>query len=217
MCESDGDYPRAINCARLLALPMTTSITHEGNRRFVLAVIGNAGVLPPATEALAVDLGRLAIDAGFRIVTGGLSGVMEAVSRGARSSSSWRDGDILGILPGYDRRAANPYIDIVIPTGMQIGRNIIVAAMADVVVVIGGGAGTLSEIAIAWQLDKPIIALEPSGGFAAKYAGEAIDGRRNDVVYSAHTAEEAVQFALELAKRDRAEPGEIGSGWRNRE
>jgi uncharacterized protein (TIGR00725 family) len=193
------------------------SITHEGTRRFVLAVIGNAGVLPPATEKLAVDVGRLAIDAGFRVVTGGLSGVMEAVSRGARSSSSWREGDILGILPGYDRRAANPYVDIVVPTGMQIGRNIIVAAMADVVVVIGGGAGTLSEIAIAWQLDKPIIALEPSGGFAAKYAGESIDARRSDVVFPAHTAEETVQFALELAKRERAEPGEIGTGWRNRE
>ena len=186
------------------------------NRKLVLAAIGNAGVLPPEIEVLANELGRLAIDNGFRVVTGGLSGVMEAVARGARSSPSWRDGDIIGILPGYDRRAANPYIDIVIPTGMQIGRNIMVAAMADVVV-IGGGAGTLSEIAIAWQLDKPIVALEPSGGFAAKFAGENIDGRRSDVVFGANDAQEAIRFAVELASRGNKEPGEIGSGWRNRE
>lgn len=186
-------------------------------RRFVLAVIGNAGTLPPAIEALALELGRRAIDAGFRIVTGGLSGVMEAVSRGARMSPAWRDGDILGILPGYDRRAANPYIDIVVPTGMQIGRNIVVTAMADVVVVIGGGAGTLSEVAIAWQLDKPLVALESSGGFAAQFAGQTIDARRQDVVFPAPNAEEAVRMALELAQRQNMEPGDIGSGWRNRE
>ena len=186
-------------------------------RRFVLAVIGNAGVLPPETEALAVDLGRRAIEAGFRLVTGGLSGVMEAAARGARASPSWRDGDILGILPGYDRRAANPYIDIVVPTGMQIGRNIILTAMADVVVVIGGGAGTLSEIAIAWQLDKPIVSLESTGGYASRFAGENIDARRSDVVFGASTADEAIQFAVELAGRQNKEPGDIGSGWRNRE
>ncbi|MBK9258521.1 MAG: TIGR00725 family protein [Polyangiaceae bacterium] len=190
---------------------------HVTRRRFVLAAIGNGGVLPPAVEALAVDVGRLAIDAGFRVVTGGLSGVMEAVCRGARASSSWRDGDILGILPGYDRRAANPYIDIVVPTGMQIGRNIIVTAMADVVLVIGGGAGTLSEIAVAWQLGKPIVALEKTGGFAAEYAGKSIDARRNDVVLGAETAEEAIRISLELVARERKEPGDIGSGWRNRE
>jgi len=197
-----------------------SSNEHAGaspKRRFVLAAIGNAGVLPPDTKMLANSLGRRAIDAGFRVVTGGLTGVMHAVALGARSSPAWRDGDIIGILPGYDRRAANPYIDIVIPTGMQIGRNIIVTAMADVVVVIGGGAGTLSEIAIAWQLDKPIVALEPSGGFAAKFAGENIDARRSDVVLGATTAEEAIRFAVELVSRGNKEPGEIGSGWRNRE
>lgn len=205
----------------VIALRMATtesSATSAASlRRFILAVIGNASVLPPATESLALELGRRAIDEGFRIVTGGLSGVMEAAARGARSSAAWREGDIIGILPGYDRRTANPYIDIVIPTGMQIGRNIVVTAMADVVVVIGGGAGTLSEIAIAWQLDKPIVALESSGGFAAEYSGKNIDGRRQDVVFGATTAEEAIQFAIELARRERKEPGEIGSGWRNRE
>jgi uncharacterized protein (TIGR00725 family) len=187
---------------------------NEGQRRYVLATVGNAGALPEPTEAVCVELGRRAVEAGFRVVTGGLTGVMEAVSRGARSAPSWREGDIIGILPGYDRRAANPYVDIVVPTGMQIGRNIIVAAMADVMVVVGGGAGTLSEVAVAWQLGKPIVTLAMTGGWAEELAGASIDARRGDVIQGAATAEEAVALALALAARGVPEPGDIGSGWR---
>src|SRR5262249_31500883 len=86
---------------------------------------------------------------------------------GASLSPGARDGDVIGVLPGYDRRAANPYLDIVVPTGMQIGRNVIVAAMADVVIAVGGGAGTLSESAIAWQVGKAIPALGRAGGGGA--------------------------------------------------
>lgn len=168
-------------------------------RRPVLAVIGNGLALPPETEAVCIDLGRRAIEAGFRIVTGGLGGVMTAVSRGAREASSWHDGDILGVLPGYDASAANPYVDIVIPTGMQIGRNIVVVAMADVVVAVDGGAGTLSEIAIAWQLGKPLLALANTGGWAAQVAGGRVDDRRADRMVAVQSAEEAVARAWELA------------------
>lgn len=180
----------------------------------MLAAVGDAGALEPAVEALCVALGRRAVEAGFRVVTGGLGGVMEAVSRGARGAPRWRDGDVIGVLPGYDRRAANTSVDIVVPTGMQIGRNVIVAAMADVLVAIGGGAGTLSEIAVAWQLGKPIISLAASGGWAERLAGAGIDARRGDVVHGAASAEEAIARALDLVERGAREPGDIGSGWR---
>lgn len=180
----------------------------------MLAVIGQASPLGAALEDLCLDLGRSAVEAGFRVVTGGLTGVMEAVSRGARSAPSWRDGDVVGVLPGYDRRAANPYVDLVIPTGMQIARNVIVVAMADVVVALGGGSGTLSEIAVAWQLGKPIIALPASGGWAARLTGEAIDPRRSDTIHGAASAEEAIALALALSANRGVEPGDIGSGWR---
>lgn len=195
---------------------MTDPIANQNHRRYVLAVVGNAGVLPAPIEALCAELGQRAVEAGFRIVTGGLSGVMEAVSRGARTAPSWREGDIIGILPGYNRRAANPYVDIVVPTGMQIGRNILVAATADVMVAIGGGAGTLSEIAVAWQLGKPVITLAASGGWAERLAGESVDARRGDVIHGAATAEEAIALALELSARGIPEPGDIGSGWKQR-
>jgi uncharacterized protein (TIGR00725 family) len=178
---------------------MSMSTPRDAVRRPTLSVIGNGGALDHCTEALCVDLGRRAIEAGMRVVSGGLGGVMEAVSRGARSAERWHEGDIIGVLPGYDRRTANAYVDIAVPTGMQIGRNVIVAAMADVVVMVGGGAGTLSEAAIAWQLGKPIIALASTGGWANALAAKQIDDRRADLIHRAETAEEAIAVALRLA------------------
>ncbi|WP_437304830.1 TIGR00725 family protein [Sorangium sp. So ce388] len=172
-------------------------------RRPVMAVVGNGLALDAATEAVCVELGRRAVEAGFRLVTGGLGGVMAAVSRGGREAATWRDGDIVGILPGYEASAANPYVDIVVPTGLQIGRNILVVAAADVVVVVGGGAGTLSEIAVAWQLGKPLLALATSGGWARQLAGGRVDDRRSDRVVSVANAEEAVTAALDIAGRGR--------------
>ncbi|WP_437673200.1 TIGR00725 family protein [Sorangium sp. So ce131] len=174
------------------------------SRRPVLAVIGNGLALDQETEAACVELGRRAVEAGFRIVTGGLGGVMAAVSRGGREARTWRDGDILGILPGYEASAANPYVDVVVPTGMQIGRNILVVATADVVVIVDGGAGTLSEIAIAWQLGKPLLALATSGGWAQELAGARVDERRADEIVAVANAEEAVDRAWKIAGRGRA-------------
>jgi uncharacterized protein (TIGR00725 family) len=185
-------------------------------RRPVLAVVGNAGELPPAVEAAAEAVGRAAVDAGFRIVTGGLGGVMAAASRGARQSPAWRDGDVLGVLPGYDRSAANPWVDVVIPSGAQLMRNVLVAATADCVAMMGGGAGTLSEAALAWQLGRPVVALRDSGGWAERLAGEAIDARRSDVVAIADDPAALVTRALELVAAGAVEAGDVGSGWKRR-
>jgi uncharacterized protein (TIGR00725 family) len=168
-------------------------------RRPVLSVIGNGTPIEPGTDELCRELGRRAIDAGFRIACGGLGGVMAAVCRGARESAKRREGDVVGILPGYDAGAANEHVDIAVPTGMSWARNVLVVAMADVVVAVGGGSGTLSEMAYAWQLGKPIIALAAVDGWAARLAGERLDDRRSDSVAEARTAEEAVAKALALA------------------
>ncbi|MFO7567671.1 MAG: TIGR00725 family protein [Enhygromyxa sp.] len=168
-------------------------------RRPVLAVIGSGGRIDPAIAAAAEELGRLAIEAGFRLVSGGRDGVMEAASRGARAAPSWREGDVIGILPSYDRAEANAHVDVVIPTGLGIARNVVVVASADVVVALAGGSGTLSEIAIAWQLGKPIIGLDlklgPLGGWGERAGGIAIDDRRSDEVRRASSAAEAIELA----------------------
>ncbi len=183
------------------------------SRRPLLAVIGNAGTLPRQVTETAKKLGCLAVDAGFRLVTGGLDGVMAAVSEGAHESAHYQEGMVLGIIPSYAASQANPWVDIVIPTGMQMGRNILVVASADVVIAIGGGSGTLSEIALAWQLGKPIIGLSDIAGWGEQLAGQVLDERHIQAIISAKTPEAAIQSALKLLEQPRKEPGNIGSGW----
>ena len=128
------------------------------SRKKIIAIIGTASASKEVISA-AEQLGTLLIDNGFRIISGGLSGVMKAVSQGARKSEKHQDGDIIGILPGFNKSDANEFVDIVIPTGFGFARNLIIVAAADIVVAVAGGSGTLSEIAFAWQYRKPIIGL----------------------------------------------------------
>lgn len=154
---------------------------------------------PPELLSVAEEVGAGLIDAEFRLVTGGLGGVMEAASRGARGASRWTEGAIIGVLPGLVAEEANPFVDVVVPTGMSFARNVVVVAMADVVIAIGGGAGTLSEIALAWQHNRPVVAVDLGEGWSARLAGEALDHRRSDVLHRARGASEAVELARSLA------------------
>jgi uncharacterized protein (TIGR00725 family) len=90
---------------------------------------------------------------GAVVVTGGLGGVMEAASRGARS----RRGRTLGILPGTDRQDANGWVEIAVATGLGELRNGLVVRASDALVAVGGGHGTLSEIAFALKLGRPVV------------------------------------------------------------
>ncbi len=120
-----------------------------------IGVIGESQFSDPAHRELAEEVGRLIASAGYTLVCGGLSGVMEAACRGAKAVG----GQTVGILPGTDRSEANPYVDIAIPTGLGWMRNAVIALMADVLVAIGGGFGTLSEIGHALSYDKAVIGL----------------------------------------------------------
>jgi uncharacterized protein (TIGR00725 family) len=138
-----------------------------------VAVVG-AGV--DATEAqcaLAEEVGALLAEAGATVVTGGLGGVMEAACRGARS----RHGTTVGLLPGLDRAAANGWVEVAIPTGLGELRNGLVVRSADAVVAVGGGAGTLSEIALALKGGLPVVGLgtwEVPGVRSASSASAAV-------------------------------------------
>lgn len=138
---------------------MSNTKSEQPKRRPLVAVIGDARVEPGGTkDRLAEEVGRLLVDAGFRVLTGGLGGVMEAACRGARSSSRYQSGDTVAVLPGHDPADANPFVDIVIPSGLDHVRNSIVVH-ADAVIAIGGGAGTMSEICLAWIYKRLIVAL----------------------------------------------------------
>lgn len=185
-----------------------------GVRRAVVAVIGAASEpLAAALEEAAFALGRGLVDAGHRLVTGGLGGVMRVVSAGGRASRHCTDGSILGILPGLDAAAANPHVQIVVPSGMQLARNLLVVATGDVVVAVGGGAGTLSEIALAWQLGKPVVAIDGLGGWSERLAGERLDARPRGLILAATTVEAALVHVAELLSQRRQTPGDVGSGW----
>lgn len=181
-------------------------------RRLVVSVLGAARLENQEHVVMGRQLGAALVEAGFRIVTGGLGGMMEAVSYGARHSPSWSEGSVVGIVPSYAASEANPWCDLVIPSGMQIARNILVVSSADVVVAVGGGSGTLSEIAIAWQLGRPIVSLGKEG-WAGRVAGTAIDSRHHGSIRGCSTVQEVVDACLELAKTA-VEAGDIGSGWR---
>src|SRR5438034_1269460 len=174
-----------------------------------MALIAAATVLPPAHAELlaalrpryrlglvsnfddtgaAYDiLGRHGIArplaAGAVLVCGGLGGVMEAAARGAAEGG----GTVIGILPGYDHRDANRHLTVALPTGLGYARNVLVAAAGDALIALPGGHGTLSEVALAQVLGRPVVAL----------------GRRRERagVVAARTPAEAVRRALALARR----------------
>ena len=128
-----------------------------GRGRAVSLYIGVAGASRPASGLLeqAEVLGRRLAEAGAVVVCGGGPGVMEAVCRGARSAG----GTTVGLLPGLDRRDGNPYLSVAVPTGMGQGRNLLLVRSSDAMVAIGGGFGTLSEIALALRTGVPVVGL----------------------------------------------------------
>jgi uncharacterized protein (TIGR00725 family) len=118
-----------------------------------VAVVG-AGEYEETRCDLARELGRKIAEHGHVLITGGLGGVMEAASEGARKAG----GVTVGILPG-EKETANPFVTVSIGTGMGHGRNAIIVRSADVVIALPGLYGTLSEIALALKMDKMVIDL----------------------------------------------------------
>jgi uncharacterized protein (TIGR00725 family) len=119
-----------------------------------IGVIG-AGECPEEVQVLAEKVGSEIAKRGAVLVCGGLDGVMRAAARGAKMGG----GLTLGILPGVDRRAANEFIDVVVPSGFGEARNALVVRASDAIVAIGGGYGTLSEIALSLKVKVPVVGL----------------------------------------------------------
>ena len=155
-------------------------------RRIHLAVVGGSEA-DDTTCRRAEAVGEALARRGAVLVCGGLGGVMEAACRGAQAGG----GTTLGILPGADRRAANPFVDVVVPTGMGEARNALVVLCADALVAVGGEFGTLSEIAFALKMGTPVVGLE-----SWRLEREGMVG---DPIQRAGTPSEAVARALGAA------------------
>lgn len=177
------------------------------SRRVAVAVVGSARA-NASDLANAEILGRALVDRGCSVVTGGLGGIMEAVCRGARSSSHYVHGATVGVVPTYEPNDANEHCDIVIATGMNHARNAVVAASADVVAAVGGKAGTLSEMAFAWTLGRPVVAVSAEG-WAAELAGRPLDDRRDDVIHGPLSPVEAATYCATLGKNRKTQRREF--------
>lgn len=137
-----------------------------------IGIIGS-GDPEKRNDPLAEEVGTLLAARGAVLVCGGLSGIMEAASRGCFSSG----GVTIGILPGEEKRDANPYILHAVPTGMGIARNVLVVRTSDTLIAFPGGPGTMSEIAMALNLGKTVVDLgnwKTEGTIKARTATEAV-------------------------------------------
>ncbi len=162
----------------------------------VISVIGASEISKDIREKT-VEIGRLIAKNNYAIACGGLSGVMEAVCKGAKEEG----GFTIGIIPSIEKLSANKYIDLVIPCPFSQARNIVVVLTGDAVLAISGKAGTLSEISFAWIYQKPIIALMDVDGWSSKIANQKLDDRRSDMIYGVKTPQEAINKINELIKK----------------
>lgn len=153
-----------------------------GNRLQV-GVIGSSSCEGDVAR-IAERVGALVAANGAIIITGGRTGVMEAASRGAKTAG----GLVVGILPGASKSDSNPFVDVIITTEMGHARNAIIARSSDCLIAIAGGFGTLSEVALALKIQRPVVTLVSQW----KIAG----------TIEADSAEEAVSIALSLCACD---------------
>ena len=157
-------------------------------REVIVAVIGTRQPSPEESK-LAEEVGRELAKNGVALICGGLGGVMEDACRGAVAEG----GLTIGVIPGEDRKSANPYVQIPIVTGIGYARNVIIVKSAQAVIAVGGGYGTLTEIGYALDSKIPVIGL-----------GTWKISRNNQLdksIIRARNAKEAVNKALKLVKR----------------
>ena len=166
-------------------------------RRIQIGVIGDSSCSEEVVN-LAYRVGKeIAINNAI-LLSGGRSGVMFGASKGCKENG----GLVVGILPGINEAdsQANEYLDVAIPTNLGWTRNSIVPMASDGIIVIGGRAGTLSEISFAWMYNKPIVSLIheslPDESWSKKLAGIQIDNRRDDMILGIKDPKDAVSLII---------------------
>lgn len=155
-------------------------------KKIYIGVVGSADC-DERTAEIAERVGELLAQKGAVVICGGYGGVMEACSRGAASAG----GMVIGVLSEGDRRGANPYLSASVVTGMGQARNAVIVRSSHAVIAISGGYGTLSEIALALKMNRPVIGINT-------WRIDQGDGKEH-IIY-AESPEEAVKIALEMSR-----------------
>ena len=126
---------------------------------------------------------------GCTVLNGGMQGTMEAVSKGVKSIENTKS-KVVGVLPFEDSQKANKYLDITIPTGIGFARNSVLVLSSDVLIALGGGAGTLNEISYAWQFGKKVFCYTGVEGWSKRLAGQNLDDRKVGLLVGFNSIEE---------------------------
>lgn len=178
------------------------------NRKLQIGVMGSAADLnyAPEIEKLAFTVGKLIAEKGGITVYGAekdYDSLSTAAARGAKSAGGLTVGVTYG--KGKDIWDKEGLTDVIVVTGIERGggREFVLVNSCDAIIIISGGSGTLTETAIAYQMNIPVVALTGTGGWADKLAGEYIDARKRLKVEAASTPEDAVVKALELITQKR--------------
>jgi len=160
-------------------------------RKIQIAVVGyNKDKCTEQARILAYEVGKEVARAGAVLVCGGLGGVMESACKGSKENN----GFTIGIIPQDEFSFANGFCDVVICTGIGFARDFIIASSADGIIAIGGGVGTLIEMAAGYMIKKSIVVIAGSGGVADTYAGKYLDERNRVPILVAKDARSAVQI-----------------------
>lgn len=159
-----------------------------------VAIIGSNHFTDHEQEKFAFELAKSLVNNNYDIINGGMGGIMESTAKGARSSNNFNRVSLIAILPVENKNLGNEYSGIKIATHLGTGRNRLIILNSDAVIAIGGGAGTLSEISIAWEMGKPIAAFTKGKGWASKLANQKIDDRRSEVIIPLNNVDEAIDW-----------------------
>jgi len=175
-------------------------------RKFQIGVMGSAADLNYAKdlEIAAEKVGELIAEQNGILVFGAekdCDSLSTAACRGAKKNG----GLTVGITYGKGKDIWQKDADVIIPTGLERGggRELVLALGCDAIIAISGGSGTLTEVAIAYQADIPIIMLTGLGGWADKLAGQYLDARNRQMAHAAETPEKAVEIAFREAAKYR--------------
>lgn len=145
----------------------------------------------------AEKIGELLAERGVIVFTGGMDGVMELASKGAKN----KNGITVG-TPGRTRNMSNKYVDIEVLTPIDVGDFIFAGILScDAIITIPGGAGTLAEVCIAYRNKKPNIIIEGINPDYDKFINNYLDESKQIITYGAKTPEKAVEKAIELAEK----------------
>jgi len=176
-------------------------------RKFQIGVMGSAADLKytKTVEQIAEKIGRLIAENGHYTVYGAekdFDSLSTAAARGAKSIGGTTIGVTYG--KGKDIWDKEGNTDIIISTGLERGggREFVLVNSCDLIIAVGGGSGTLSELAIAYQLDKPMIAIENTGGWADELKNRYLDDRKRRFIYGVKTPEEAIEKALQILNKN---------------